>query len=342
MANDKPIATSGTYLKTRYVFVDTSTYMSLRLNWNDPRLTRLRELASKSVIQLLTTDITRRDIERKMQERVEEALKHKTTLEHLGIDVSTLNDPQGAAALGKAACMNYFEQASAFEVPTSASVPKLVQDYFDRTPPFSGKKKEEWRDAIVGSSLLAFARTVSAKGPAAICVVSDDRDFEHYCSVHPELIWGGPLASVLSSATEATEVYALVREHLVQSDALRERIADELSAKPIRVVLDWPHSQMASPGGSVLGARVLEFDEIYVIEHNGLRFECEVLFDAELSVEVEIADADRPLDYRSRKHVTVGERAMVNVEFDPGTGKLDIESIVLDDDIIEVEASNLD
>lgn len=72
----------------------------------------------------------------------------------------------------------YFRETGAAIIPYSdTKIDDVMDAYFDHRPPFSGKKKAEFPDAVALISLENWALSLGAM----IAVVSDDNDWKEYC-----------------------------------------------------------------------------------------------------------------------------------------------------------------
>ena len=108
----------GTHLETPYVFVDTQAYVANQCDWSGTHLGKLLDLACERSIVLLYTTITRREVLRQIDEKVNEALqranKFKAMVRNAGLDLAPLNDGLMAKRMA-AAFDGYLSKADALE-----------------------------------------------------------------------------------------------------------------------------------------------------------------------------------------------------------------------------------
>ena len=90
-----------------------------------------------------------------------------------------------------------YQEKTQFEVIpiTGTDATEVFKTYFERKPPFSEKKKEEFPDAFALQSLANWAKQKKKK----ILVVSKDKDWEEFCQLHSELNYEEDLATVLDN-----------------------------------------------------------------------------------------------------------------------------------------------
>ena len=78
----------------------------------------------------------------------------------------------------------------------SVDLPKLIDDYFQITPPFGmGKKRKEFPDAIAAHSLLNWAKENRKK----ISIISNDKDWMKFCERHESVQYFETILEFLST-----------------------------------------------------------------------------------------------------------------------------------------------
>jgi len=65
---------NSTHLETPFVFIDTQAYVANAFDWYGIHLGKLATLCSDGTLKLLMTTITRREIIRKIEEGLDEAI----------------------------------------------------------------------------------------------------------------------------------------------------------------------------------------------------------------------------------------------------------------------------
>lgn len=176
-------------LETRYVFVDTSMYESKNYQFHQHALGRFKDLCREHNLYLLMSPVIDGEIISHLTEKAHEAAKHvkefkKTIkilrnlpeLKHHGIFHELTKNEAERLLLEK---YKEFKDEAAFEwVDIDLAKPSVVTDhYFNKIPPFSEKKKDEFPDALMLISLLEWAKQKSIK----IYILSKDGDMENFC-----------------------------------------------------------------------------------------------------------------------------------------------------------------
>lgn len=187
-------------LETRYVFVDTSMYESKNYQFHQHALGRFKDLCNEHKLYLLISPVVDGEIISHLTEKALEAANHvkefkKTIkilrnlpeLKHHGIfDELTKNDIE-RLLLEK---YQEFKDEAVYEwVDIDLAKPSVViEHYFQKTPPFSDKKKDEFPDALMLISLLEWAKQKKTR----VYILSNDGDMVSFCNSS-----GGWLEAVL-------------------------------------------------------------------------------------------------------------------------------------------------
>lgn len=183
-------------LITRYVFVDTSMYESKNFQFHQHALGRFKELCGEHILYLLINSVVEGEVRSHLIEKANEAAKHvkefkKTIrilrnlpeLSHYGIFEELQKSSVEQLLLEK---FKEFIDEAVYEVIDLdvASISAIVERYFNKKPPFSNKKKDEFPDAIILESLLSWAKIKKTK----VYVLSTDGDMRDYCDLHGEYL----------------------------------------------------------------------------------------------------------------------------------------------------------
>lgn len=183
-------------LKTRYVFVDTSMYESKNFQFHQHALGRFKELCGEHILYLLINSVVEGEVRSHLIEKANEAAKHvkefkKTIrilrnlpeLSHYGIFEELQKSSVEQLLLEK---FKEFIDEAVYEVIDLdvASISAIVEKYFNKKPPFSNKKKDEFPDAIILESLLSWAKSKETR----VYVLSTDGDMKDYCDLHGEYL----------------------------------------------------------------------------------------------------------------------------------------------------------
>lgn len=202
-------------LKSRYLSVDTQAFVRHGIQLERASLKRLKELASSRMIDLVLTDVVVKEVEEKIQDKIE---KSKILLSKFLKESEIISEkiPELLSTISQEISNNSFEkkgtnlwneylQQSRAEIVSSdvVSTPDLLSKYFNSEPPFSAKKKNEFPDAI---SLLALKHWANSKEDG-IYIVSGDSDVENWCKENPEFHY-------LKSLNDFIDLYNKTEEKL--------------------------------------------------------------------------------------------------------------------------------
>ena len=174
----------GAYLRTRFVFIDTQALRKARFDWGGRLLSKLAEFAKEGHLRLLVPAVTVKEVESQLKEVSLEAhaalMKHRPILEQLGasVAVDSMKDEAKALSALVAAFEQFRASTKAVDVPLIGDIKTVLDDYFDRRPPFSAKKKHEFPDAISIASIRAWCE----QDRQTAYVVSEDPDLRSCCS----------------------------------------------------------------------------------------------------------------------------------------------------------------
>lgn len=335
------------YIRTRFVFVDTEAYRRQSFDWEGEALSGLLKLAKAQELVLLTTHITKREVQRHLDLWVDEAVaavhKHRRLLKLGGLDAGQVSDGVLLKARAQAAFHDFLHEARAIEVPITFDAQSLVDDHFENRPPFSSKKSSEFKDAMVCASLAAWC----AKYGHAAYVVSNDPDLRAYCMTTQQLFHVDRVADVLSRALSSDTLHRELREAFSNNDG----VAQALVKLVVGVRARTPGaSRHFTPGpinakGRVTSARLDEIADVSALEISGDEFVCEVNFYASVMMELDVEDA-RHYDegsefFQLRMEKSEPFSAVVTVRYDGHKRKV-IEVLNVDADIDPIELSEDD
>lgn len=298
------------------MFVDTQAYVGNDFYWQGGHLGKLSELCSDGMLKLLVPSITRREVIRKIEEGLDEAIertkKFRTALSNGGIDMELLGDRQKLLANTIGHFQSFLQITSAIEVPTEVSLDAVLDDHFAFAPPFSKAKRNEFRDAFVGASLVAWLK---AHGQRAY-VVSADPDWKAFCDLHHSLIYAKTIPDVISHAIVSAETHTALARKIDADPVLREKLEEALRyvrPPPERGLgRRWPPGLWVRGRSEVISAKVLGITGVNVIDSSPPSFACEIEFEAELRIRAMVVDeAETTIDADTRNLVV--ERSFVAV-----------------------------
>lgn len=176
-------------LETRYVFVDTSMYERKNFQFHQHALGHFKELCGESTLYLLINSVVEGEVRSHLIEKAREAAKNvkefkKTIkvlrnlpeLKHHGI-FDELQETTVEQLLIEKFQEFIDEAVYEFVDLNTASISEIVGKYFNKKPPFSDKKKDEFPDAIILESLLTWAKNKNTQ----VYILSTDGDMRNYC-----------------------------------------------------------------------------------------------------------------------------------------------------------------
>jgi hypothetical protein len=227
-------------LKGKRVFVDTQVFRQARFAVSTPSFAKLCELCEARKLNLLTTEITRREIDANIFEvasEIQKALRKAadiiTSLGQpeiliFGIPANKLTEDDLVKVLAKQV-NDFFEksQVEQVELPRN-TLAKVIDLFFKKQPPFSAKKKSEFPDAFVLEAL----KSKAGINDEIVYVVSDDPDFANACNQpsHLECIETLPhfLDRYNAHADTINQVHATVKKNFKQIEKQLQDILESL------------------------------------------------------------------------------------------------------------------
>jgi hypothetical protein len=342
-------------LETPYVFIDTQAFRKSRFDWSGTTLSKLVELVRDGHIHLLTTSITKREISAQLAELLSEAKaalsKHVAILKQLSAAdaLEKIEDVKAVTDL-EAKFDEFLKATSTVEVPLSSDVASIVDDYFERRPPFSSKKKSEFPDAIVVASLKAWA----GKNSTRIYVVSQDPDLKACCEGISVFIHSESISDVISKAIVSKATYDSLIEAVSYSEALSDEISLQLKETNVTVPRRsrYVGSRRAEVTGRVRSVSGVNIFNISVLERDGDEFRCEIEFEAdiELRVRVEIEgeygfygedDYSPPEEHDLNQTVNRSFGAEIVLDFDAVEGVKELKSVLVYDNDVEIDTDDV-
>lgn len=246
-------------LETRTVFVDTSVFVSQNFAFGGLRFTTLKDLCRQGKLRLLLTDVTTREVEARIEERVGDAVRSLKKvrrevnvlkpLEIAGLEAVFSNiDKDAHVEALKERFYEFLDDARCEIVKVdTVGVGSIFDLYFAKKPPFGeGKKKDEFPDAFA----LAALRTRCERNDERIYVVSEDGDMEKACETPNPFIYKAELSNLFElvlrdeglATREAHERFAIilaeVREvikHAFEEDLYMFVLDQDGEAEAVRV-----------------------------------------------------------------------------------------------------------
>jgi PIN domain len=227
-------------LKGKRVFVDTQVFRQARFAVSNPSFTKLRELCEARKLTLVTTEITRREIDANILELAHETKSALTKVADVaatllqpdivifGVQANKLTADNLAAALVKQV-NGFFEKCHVEQLALPrATLATAIDLYFKKQPPFSDKKKSEFPDAFVLEAL----KSKAGINDEIVYAVSKDPDFANACEQHPHLECVETLPHFLdrynAHADTINQVHATVKKNFKQIEKQLQGIVESL------------------------------------------------------------------------------------------------------------------
>ena len=331
---------SDQHLLSEYVFIDSEAYFRCRFDFSNGHLGKLAELAKAGMVSILITEITRREVCRHIEKRVQEVFeatrRDRHILQQAGVVLDALPNFEVAMKNSLSAFTEFLSVARAVTVPLSADLSLLVDDYFSFNPPFSEKKQNEFPDAIVASSL----RKWCVEAGVSAYIVSGDKDFDGVCETCPQFHKVDAVADVLTHASVSEELHRTLAERLRESDKLAELLEEELVGRRAETSGASRHYMPGpvSAEGRVAKARIDGITTINVVDSRRPRYTCAIEFEANLRLQLDVTD----LRYEEGDFYTLNgheiiENFSAEVSVIYAGDLLEIESVSVDEDMINLD-----
>jgi predicted nucleic acid-binding protein len=168
------------------LYIDTQVFYQQSLRFNTKACTKLTTTFSKGGLRLLIPAIMERELLRHFATQAKEvAKKVKNAHKAYPIDNLALVELPSQAELTTKCIEEMNRQWSSFKehfvvenLPIVGNLEDVIDWYFDIRPPFSEKKKSEFPDAFIISTLDQYHKQHHAN----IAVISEDGDFSRACA----------------------------------------------------------------------------------------------------------------------------------------------------------------
>jgi hypothetical protein len=312
-------------LKGKRVFVDTQVFRQARFAVSNPSFTKLRELCEARKLNLLTTEITRREIDAnifevasEIQKTLRKAAGIITSLGQpdiivFGIPANKLTEDDLVKALSRQV-NDFFEKCQVEQVELPRTTLATVIDlYFKKQPPFgAGKKKAEFPDSFVLEALKSKAGINSE----CVYVVSGDTDISKACTPSTFLEHIATLPHFLdrynAHADTIKLVHATVKKNFKQ---IEKKLQDILESLP---------GELRGRSGFVQlnSVQLADILDTLVVSCDGPTASVEFVCHAEVKASLETTDSiDAQPDFRE-----IDQMEVVNItlefKFDPANAEV--------------------
>ena len=266
--NDVPVAGATDRLKTDAVWIDADVYRAARFDWGSRQFTELTALAGRGLIQVIETEITRREIMSLMREMWLETSKavqsNAAAMKQLGLQdaVAVLSDEEASLKAMVSAYDWWLIGCRRHRCTSKPDLDAVLENYFEGRPPFGpGKKRAEFPDALVLSSLKAWC---AQKPGRTIYIVSNDQGVQGACVPDGPLIATKSLNEVLSHGRASAAIYDALACLVKESDYVRNQVWDGAAELDVSVESGYRRNSRINLELGVDGAITLE--EAYLVE----------------------------------------------------------------------------
>lgn len=204
-------------LETRFIFIDTSIFISMNYNFNGKIFQRLQSLIENDAANLIIVDIVKREVLSHIEQDIKKCIQELNRFQNKARILKNFSEPNFEIIFKEFEDSNLNEnlrnQFENYLLNTNADVLKsstvgidIVMDkYFKKQPPFGeGKKKAEFPDAFILLSLENWCD----KNDSKIYVVSSDSDMKDYCQNSQNLLAMGKLTDFIELITLHNEKLA--------------------------------------------------------------------------------------------------------------------------------------
>jgi hypothetical protein len=272
-----------------------------------------------------------------MRQRVEEALKacrrDWRILQQSGVVLGVLPSLEEALRASEISLNDFLEATRSIVVPLNVDIQLLLDDYFNLRPPFSEKKRREFPDAIVVSSLQRWCR----ESGHSVYIVSGDRDFDEVCKRFEKFHKVGAIAEILTHASVSKEVHRTLADQLRANSDVDKGLVEEIKGRRAETS-GASRSYMPGPisaEGYVTHVEINEIDGVNVIDAKRGVYTCSITFSANLALRLEVTDLNWDgfdvVNYSMTQSFS-GEVVVSHEE-----GWLKIESVAVDEEMINLD-----
>jgi len=274
-------------LKGSAVFIDTTAFSNANFNMDSPAFVSFADLCSSGTFQLLSTDITKAEIESGIRQQIAKLCEHiKGATEFASLlgapkteSLSNLHlqlEPEKLAVRTSERIEQFFSKCNnaVIPIPDDAAA-QVIQQFLDKRPPFdTNQKKAEFPDAFVLHLLASIAR----QSKSDIYVISSDDDFKRTCALESNLVCLRSLSQLLNLVQMDRATTAQIEQTIKEnSKAIKELLSAILAS--LTLVTDLPGISVIKNAvklDDILETLVISCED----QHAVVDFVCQVEIDA--------------------------------------------------------------
>ncbi|PFE95060.1 hypothetical protein CN325_18830 [Bacillus thuringiensis] len=234
-------------MSTKNLFIDTSIFFNKNFNFSHQMFKHLIDLYERDHLQFYSTEITKKEVHSKIKESLQKTHDALKTCRNNGKilknipEFSPLFDEQLFEQTEERLKTSFNDFTLAVETEyistNSVSNSEIFDLHFNRLPPFTEKKKTEFKDAFVLTALNNWANSNNE----TLYIISSDCDMEKYCETKSKLSYMKSIENFLDMLSRdeeflynfVTRIYDdsnLEIEHLID-DALKTASFDSFQAE---------------------------------------------------------------------------------------------------------------
>jgi hypothetical protein len=280
-------------LQTKNVFIDTECYIRTKLNLDNIIFNTFKNLCSSSELDHVTTSTVKREVNRKIDESVKEAVDALTKFQRAGQILNSLHSAdlqplfkkveEGEVnAIAKQRFNKYLAECNSDTAyAEKIDGEDILTRYFERKAPFTKDKDNEFRDSI---SLLSLKKWLETEYNEKAYVVSGDKALESYCEDDDDLIYVHSLGDLIDlynqhndARTEKIKSYMNQHVHKIKSD-----IETFINDCDVYNFSNWEDAEV----DSFTVIHVSDFDpSIIHIDDE----ECQIVFDIDIDIIIRVS-----------------------------------------------------
>lgn len=275
------------------VFLDTNVYIGANYIFDSGNLSTLKNLANSGKITVLNTSATIGEVKQHIKDDISAAVKQYNRILRKempvlnGDSVFNLNELDEDQVIDSVtAKLNDFIRISSSEQislnPLDAE--KLLDDYFNKIPPFESKKPNEFKDAIMINAVKQFQSNTKQQ----ICIVSNDKGLRQAFSNNCNYIVFEYLSGFLKHYNQSEEELASISEFI--SDKIDDCVFDEVIKEYLS---DFDidrgyYGEWNCDSGEIEAISC----ELLYIEENDKKYIANISIDLDLAIDITYRDED--------------------------------------------------
>lgn len=245
-----------------YTFIDTNVFYENKFNFQSKTLTLLVSLIENKELNLITTDLQVKELEKKVVDLVNNKYTYDKKGEQIKELITTPEQEEELAKLKESiasfktnlisyytnVCDSFLKRSAAKFLITNEIKPMEAFHYFfSIKAPFTEKKRNEYRDTFMLLNLKEYALT----NKVPVNVISKDDGVKLFCDEFDELIYYSEVEEYTNALNKHKENYDKVHEALHDHNVI-----DQICTKILRIPFNTDLFRIMY-GGRIEGVKVL-------------------------------------------------------------------------------------